>query len=70
MEVWRCPGEGAVDFNQTVNDDFGELEDDEESRCTDTDGMITCVVGETGGLKVGVHQGSALRPFLFADDLQ
>lgn len=65
MEVWRCPGEGAVDFNQTVNDDFGELEDDEESRC-----MITCVVGETGGLKVGVHQGSALRPFLFANDVR
>ncbi|KAK3530793.1 hypothetical protein QTP70_002820 [Hemibagrus guttatus] len=73
VEVWRCLGEAAVEFLTSLFNRVLErvaekyvrvVQDMNERRRT----VVRCAVGQTEEFKVevGLHQGSALSPFLFA----
>ncbi|KAK3534149.1 hypothetical protein QTP86_002297 [Hemibagrus guttatus] len=73
VEVWKCLGEAAVEFLtslfnrvlERVAEKYVRVVQDmyERSRT-----VVRCAVGQTEEFKVevGLHQGSALSPFLFA----
>ncbi|KAK3546997.1 hypothetical protein QTP86_008421, partial [Hemibagrus guttatus] len=73
VEVWKCLGEAAVEFLTSlfnrvlkrVSEKYVRVVQDMYQRSRT---VVRCAVGQTEEFKVevGLHQGSALSPFLFA----
>ncbi|KAK3561504.1 hypothetical protein QTP86_006180 [Hemibagrus guttatus] len=71
VEVWKCLGEAAVEFLTSL---FNRVLETEkyvrvvQDMCERSRTVVRCAVGQTEEFKVevGLHQGSALSPFLFA----
>ncbi|KAK3507815.1 hypothetical protein QTP70_000880 [Hemibagrus guttatus] len=74
VEVWKCLGEAAVEFltslfnrvleSERMPEEWILVQDMYERSRT----VVRCAVGQTEefNVEVGLHQGSALSPFLFA----
>ncbi|KAK3562622.1 hypothetical protein QTP86_003350 [Hemibagrus guttatus] len=73
VEVWKCLGEAAVEFLASLFNRVLEKRAEKYVRVVQdmyerSRTVVRCAVGQTEefNVEVGLHQGSALSPFLFA----